>query len=37
MRKLERSKQRWENNIKVGLKEIRFEEVDSIDSKQGQL
>jgi hypothetical protein len=37
MRKLERSKHKWENNIKVSLKEIRFEDVDSIDSKQGQL
>jgi hypothetical protein len=33
MRNLGRSKHRWENNIKVGLKEIRFETVDSIDPK----
>jgi hypothetical protein len=33
MRKLEMSKHRWENNIRVGLKEIRFEDVDSTDSK----
>lgn len=31
MRKLERSKYRWGNNIKVGLKETRFEDVDSSD------
>lgn len=37
MRKLERSRHRWENNIKVGLKEIRYEDMDSIDSEQGQL
>jgi hypothetical protein len=37
MKELERSKHRWENNIKIGLKEIRFEEVDTIESKQEQL
>jgi hypothetical protein len=30
MRHLERPKHRWENYIKVDLKEIRFEDVDSI-------
>ena len=36
MRKVEKSEHRWENNTKVGLKEIRFEDVESTDSKQGQ-
>jgi hypothetical protein len=30
MRLLKRPKHRWENYIKVGLKEIIFEDVDSI-------
>jgi hypothetical protein len=33
MRKLERPKHKWENNIKVDLTEIRFEDMGSIDSK----
>jgi hypothetical protein len=30
MRQLERPKHRWENNIKIDLKEIIIEDVDSI-------